>query len=536
MTLDSTTDPTVLLRASTEASDAGDLDVALAYARQAADLAHDQAELQNAIGIALAYLGDFETSRRCFERAIALTPSKPDGYLNLGRLCLDKLDRPDDAAQLYRRAIGLAPQVMAGYLGLCAALVRRGDLEHVLAIIARSGLVPDLHVAYLPIAEALTREGRYGEARICCERLLDARPAEANAHALLGEIAFALREPDHAVRCYERAVELAPTAPATVSGLLRALASLGRLSEAKRLYLAAGEAMSAMQKFRFPAWRGEPLTGKTLFLQTSRGFGDAIQFARYASIARDLGARVIVQTAAAIAPLLRTVGGIDTVILPQDDPGRVDYECDFELFGLVAGITLEDAGRYVPYMAVPEVSAEVGRDAAHGSALRVALTWENRQLYERDPYRNRAIPLTSLRPLCERPGDVEFFAIQKGLGAQQLRRDADLSSRVQAVDRDLRHYGDTAAWLSRMDVVICIDSSIAHLAGALGKPTWLLLSYAADWRWGWHGETSPWYPTARLFRQERPGDWTGPVHAVSQALDQLSRRRHERAGGTAVAR
>jgi tetratricopeptide (TPR) repeat protein len=523
MTREPATDPAALMRSSVEASEAGDLDAAIEYARQAARVAPDLADSHNAIGIALAKMGERDEARVCFERAIALAPSHPEGYLNLGRLCLERFEAPDEAARIYRQAISLFPQVMGGYLGLCACLVRQDSLDQVLATVRRSGLLPDPYAAHLPIADALTREGRYYEARACCQRLLDARPGDAKAHALLGEIAYVLRDTGEALQCFERAAQLAPADPAIVSGLLRALAFVGRFDEARRVYLAAGDALSAMQTYRFPVWRGEPLEGKTLFMRTTRGHGDAIQFTRYAALAKARGARLVVQAPAPLAPLLRTVDGIDAVILTQEDAGLADYECDFELFGLLAGIAPEDAGRHVPYVSVPDISADTGREiAAGGAALRVALAWESRQLFERDPYRNRSIPLAQLRPIYERK-DVEFFVVQKGSGARQLRND-ESQARLVEVGSRCRHYGDTAAYLSRMDLVICGDGSIAHLAGALGRPTCLLLPFAADWRWGDRADVTPWYPAARLVRQEQPGDWTKPVRAASLAIDALFTR------------
>jgi tetratricopeptide (TPR) repeat protein len=503
-----------------EAYERGDLDVALAYARQAARAARDAADLQTAIGTAFYEMGEPKTARRCFERAIQLAPLHPDAYLRLADLHLESLDQPAQAASLFRQAIALQPQLPAAYYGLCACLVRQGSMEDVLRTLRDGDEFPDRHLAYLAVADALALDGRYDEARICCEELLRWKPDSARAYAFLAEGAYALRDPVSSLELYQKAVQLAPGDFTIVSGVVVALVALGRLEEAKRAYLTAREIMSQRLRSRFPVWSGESLAGKTVLMRTSRGHGDAIQFARYMALAEPLGASVVVQTSAALAPLLRTVAGIDRVILPHEDPGAIDYECDFEVFGMLVGTTLEGAAEYVPYLSVPEVSASVGREIRENhSSLRVALAWEGRQLRDRDPYRNRAIAPRALRPLLAHD-DVAFVAVQKGLGAHRLQQDSQQHSLVD-LGRTCRHYGDTAAILSQVDLVICIDCSIAHLAGALGRPTWILLPYAADWRWSGHPDLTYWYPTARLFRQEQPGAWAGSIGAASAALETL---------------
>jgi tetratricopeptide (TPR) repeat protein len=509
------------MQLSAEARESGDLDVALAYARQAARAAGDAADLQLSIGEAFYEMSEPESARRCFERAIRLAPSDPAGYLKLAWTHLEQLDQPAQAASLFRQAIALAPQNPEGGYGLCASLVRQGSVEDVLATLRDGNGFSDRHAAYIAVADHLMLDGRYDEARICCEELLQWKPDAARAYALLAERAYALRDLESSLELHQKAAQLAPTDVGIVSGVVLGLVALGRLDEARRVYLAAGEIMTWRLRPRYPIWRGEPLAGKRLFMRTSRGHGDAILSARHLALARSLGASVVVQTYPTLAPLLGTVAGIDRVILPHEDPGPIDYECDLEVFGMLVGATLEDAGRHVPYVSVPEVSASVGHEVNDSrSTLRVALAWESRRLRARDPYRNRAISLTALRPLLDHD-EIAFFAVQKGVGAKQLQQFSQRTSLVELGSK-IRHYGDTAAILSQVDLVICIDCSIAHLAGALGRPVWVLLPFAAAWQWsGDRADGSYWYPTARLFRQDQPGEWAGPIGAVSAALRAL---------------
>jgi tetratricopeptide (TPR) repeat protein len=490
---------------------------AVRHARKAVKVAPDRADVQNSLGALLARLDQRQLAKKCFERAIELAPEQPHGYLNLGRLLLELPGQTDRAAKIFQQALRIAPQSELAYLGMCCALVRQGPLDRVLTQLRRvETLMPDRHRAYLSTVEALMRDGRHLEAKACCLEAFKMYPQSGEAQALLGEIAFVLREGEEAVTRYREAVKQSPNSYGIVAGLLRALAATARFEEARETLQSTAHLLFSNQGFRYQVWAGEPLAGKSLFLRVARGNGDAIQFCRYAMRAKEQGARIIVQSPQGLQALLLTNPAIDTVVLEDEPVPAADYEFDFELLGLLLGADLNRAGDYVPYLFPGDaIRAEWGNRIKAKTRPRVCLAWSGVPSYENDPYRRRPIPLSQMQPIFEIPG-VEFFALQKGRGGNELQKQPP--GMITNLGMEIRNYLDSAAALTHMDLVISNDSSIAHLAGAVGAPTWVLLPYAANWRWQLHRDDSLWYPGMRLFRQQHPGEWDDPVNAVCEEL------------------
>jgi tetratricopeptide (TPR) repeat protein len=513
-------DANVLAQLSISSDLQGNYADAVRHARRAVKVAPDRADVQNSLGALLARLDQRQLAKKCFERAIELAPEEPQGYLNLGRSLLDLFGRADQAAELFQQALRIAPQSDMAYFMLCCALVRQGPVDRVLSQLHRlRTLMPDRHRAYISTVESLMREGRYFEAKACCLEALKMCPQSGEAHALLGEIAFVFREGEEAVTHYREAVRQSPNSDSIVAGFLRVLAGMACFEQAREVFQATTHLLLLNQRFRYRVWVGEPLAGKSLLLRTTRGNGDAIQFCRYAVCGKEQGARIIVQSSPNLQALLLTNPGIDAVVLEDELIPEVDYEFDFELFGLPLGMDLDTAGGYVPYLFPSDaIRADWGNRIKAKAQLRVCLAWSGGQLYENDPYRQRAIPLSQLQPILNIPG-IAFFTVQKGRGAKELQEQP--SGMITNLATEIRDYLDTAAILTHMDLVISNDSSIAHLAGAIGAPTWVLLPYAADWRWQLHRDDSPWYPTMRLFRQPYPGEWADPVNAVCEELRKL---------------
>jgi tetratricopeptide (TPR) repeat protein len=274
-----------------------------------------------------------------------------------------------------------------------------------------------------------------------------------------------------------------------------------------------------------PWWRGEPLEGKTILLHAGLdGFGDAMQFIRYAPMVKALGATVLLACHESIAYLLAECIGIDLVIpegvKASPEHWRHDFHCPLTSLPAVLRTTLETVPAKVPYLAASEAAIAKWKpiiDAIPG--FRVGVTWQGRPDHGNDRF--RSIPLKAFAPLASIPG-VSLVPLQKGFGREQVESCgfplADLGDAYQAGD-----WMDTAAVASQLDLIISPDSSIAHLGGALARPTWIALPRPAEWRWLRDREDSPWYPTARLFRQDRIGDW-GPVFArMAHELESISR-------------
>ncbi|HSQ82779.1 MAG TPA: glycosyltransferase family 9 protein, partial [Casimicrobiaceae bacterium] len=270
-----------------------------------------------------------------------------------------------------------------------------------------------------------------------------------------------------------------------------------------------------------PRWQGGDLAGKTLLVTTEQGLGDAIQFVRYARALAARGAQVVVQAPAHLQRLLATVPGVAATVTAGDALPACDLWIPLLSVPGVLDVGANDRACAVPYLRVDaarrdQVAMQIaGDDAAQrGAVRRIGVAWSGSPHNAND--RRRSLPLSALAPLFALPG-IAWFSLQKGEGAEQVLQVPAAASALALLEarNDLE---GTAALIDALDVIVSVDTSIAHLAGALGKPVFILLPFAPDWRWGTVGDTTPWYPTARLFRQRTTGDWASAVTALREAL------------------
>jgi hypothetical protein len=274
---------------------------------------------------------------------------------------------------------------------------------------------------------------------------------------------------------------------------------------------------------RVPAWRGESLAGRTIFLHAEQGFGDAIQFVRYVPMvvarARAEGGRVMLGCRHQLSRLFE-IPGVDAIVqLGQALPSPVDVQCPLMSLPMVFGTTLETIPNAVPYLAAPADRVDAWRrrvdDDGTGSNVRVGLAWAGNPALARDRIRSAAF--RDFAPLSTVP-NVAFYGLQLG------RDDRDDTPRPRLIDHTerLTDWTETAALVANLNLVISVDTGVAHLAGALAQPTWTLLPFAGEWRWLTDRTDSPWYPTVRLFRQQRGGDWSGVIREVAAELTRLA--------------
>lgn len=268
-----------------------------------------------------------------------------------------------------------------------------------------------------------------------------------------------------------------------------------------------------------PPWRGEPLAGRTILLATEQGFGDAIQFVRYVPLVAGMGARVLLQANPALQALLSQLPANCEVVGPADAV-RADFHCALMDLPEVFGTTLQDVPATVRYLAAdPERVRHWQARVRDGSGRpHVGLAWSGNPAHTND--RRRSIPLERFGGLLQ--CDCRFVSVQPQVRAADEAAARTLPLLLEPA-RALGDFADTAALLEAVDLVITVDTSVAHLAGALGRPVWILLPYVPDWRWMVGRDDSPWYPTARLFRQERPGDWAGVLERVREQLQRWPR-------------
>jgi tetratricopeptide (TPR) repeat protein len=540
-----------------------------------------------AAGFALARLGRLKQAEARYRRALVLRPDFAAAWMNLGSL-LREQGREIFAEAALLRAVELRPDLIAGWVNLsilererrrpaeAEAHLRKAfalnpeQMETLVAWCQFRAAERDLAGAWGWLRWALASdsnhaeavnmhgillhtEGRFAEAIEVFERAeeLGNRTAASNR----GNSLLDMGRMGEALQAHRTAVERDPAHPGAQYNLALTLLRLGDWGQGWPAYEARWrfrEVHRSPRVFRQPRWQGEPLEGRRVLLHAEQGLGDTIQFCRYATLVAARGGAVILQVQTPVERLMGSLpavraGQVEIALLGvrRGGPPQFDLECPLMSLPAVFGTTVETVpwpGAYLgadPLLAferraqTPHVRPGLG--SGHDLArqpLRVGLAWAGNPRYKGD--RQRSMELKTLLPLLRTPG-INWISLQKGDAAEQL---SSVAGNVfvwdgSSADHDL---AETAALLATVDLVISTDTCIAHLAGAMAKPVWILLPHLSDWRWMQQMETTPWYPTARLFRQRSPGDWAGVLERVGAELHELREARSKPAQPRLTAR
>jgi tetratricopeptide (TPR) repeat protein len=501
------------------------------------------------VGLAHAHraAGQRAQAAATLERVLATAPNDADALNNLANLKRED-HRLDEALALLRRADAVRPHDVVVTNNFAAALRTQRRFDEALAVaMAWQAARPNEPLAVLAIVEALIHKRRGPAAVAMAQRLTAMRP-DAVSYACLARALECDGQYREAVRVARAAVALDPDDGVTLCALIETLASIGALDEAEahlvtlrarfrdidarvlssRVMFLKGASLAAWRDYehRFeitylrlphvpkPRWRGEPVAGKRILLVGEQGLGDNVQFARCAWEIAARGGQAILHLSPQLAPLFTD--------LPDGVTFATTVDVDtFDLWAPImsAPLALGDphGGGAPRYIRPP--SDKKAPVALAGGGRKIGMVWAGAPGHSMDYL--RSCGLTALAPLLAR-NDARFFALQKGPAAGEI---AGLwaQSLITDLGPQLNDWGDTAAALNALDLLITVDTSIAHVAGAMGKPVWTLLQFAPDWRWRAHGADTPWYPTMRLFRQTTPQCWRAPVAQMARDLDALQR-------------
>ncbi|MBT6094202.1 MAG: glycosyltransferase [Rhodospirillaceae bacterium] len=365
------------------------------------------------------------------------------------------------------------------------------------------------------IGKAAFAEWRFDDAEAELRAALAAEPENFEAKAYLARTLDALGKSDDAIALYRKALDVQPDNAATHLLLAQALLTAGHYAEGWDEYewRYKGESGQPFPNIDAPLWDGEPLDGRTLLVVGEQGFGDVLQFVRLLALVKALGGggKLSLACSAPLARLLDGVPGVDHLFQDWRRAGAFDCFCPLSSLPRVLGLTADTIPADVPYItADPRQVRRWEKRLGQTDAKRIGLCWAGRPTHPNDRY--RSLPFDLLNRAL--PRGPTYVSLQKGERATDVA-----GSRVKDLSPRLHDFADTAAVLENLDLVITVDTSIAHLAGAMGKPVWVLVPYVPDWRWGRDEETTPWYPTAHLFRQIAPKDWQSVVAAISDSID-----------------
>jgi tetratricopeptide (TPR) repeat protein len=531
-------------------------DEALASCDQALALDPELAEALNTRANLLHDLKRYEEAIACFDRALAVKPDYAVALANRGNLLRD-IGRYDEALACCERAVALRPdsvEVLNAYGTVLCQLERHA--EALAAHDAALRIDPEDADALSGRGNALRGAKRYEEALASSDRALAIRPDLAEVLSIRGTILRDLDRNEDALASYDQALAIHPDLAEVLSNRGLALQELGRFEEALASHARAVAAKPELPQANFneglcrllvgdlkrgweqyewrwkvpplrplrhaakPLWQGEPdIAGKTILLHAEQGLGDAIHFCRYATLVHERGATVFLELQAPLKSLLASVRGVARVI-GRDDP-TPDFDIHAPLLGVPRffGTSWEQIPAAVPYLSAEPAAIARWREKLNaGPELKVGVAWSGNPKQGGD--RKRSIPIERLLPMLSVPG-IRWYGLQVGERAADLARLPP--GMVSDLSPELSDFAETAAVMANLDLVIGVDTSVAHFAGALGRPGWIMLAFVPAWQWLLDREDSPWYPTLRLFRQPRPGDWESVVARVTAELERLRR-------------
>jgi len=437
-----------------------------------------------------------------------------------------------EAAQVLYDGILKAEPKHADALNLSGAIAAQtGRLQYAMRLFDRAIAVnPRLAFAHYNRGSALRELYRFTDAVASYDRAIALKADYADAHTGRGGILQYLKQIDAALASHDRAIAIDPESAR--ARLARAGTRLLSGDYAKGWvdyewrWRAGSQLFGRRRDFAEPLWLGgEDIARKTVLLYCEQAFGDAIQFCRYATLVAARGAQVILEAPAALTGLFSSLEGVAQVLSQDDAPPQFDYHCPLMSLPLALGTTLSTIPAPVPYLKCSDDhAAQWGRRLGERRALRVGLAWSGGSRTNHPEgitlNRRRNIPLARLAALNHR--EIEFFSLQKGREAElELARATESGwggPKLHDFSSQLGDFSDTAGLMTHLDLIITVDTSIAHLGGALGKPVWILNRFDTDWRWLLERNDSPWYPTVRLYRQEKPGEWGGVLKRVRADL------------------
>ncbi|MSP01736.1 MAG: glycosyltransferase family 41 protein [Acetobacteraceae bacterium] len=473
---------------------------------------------------ALYEVGDRSQARTICRQILLADPLNTDGLTLLGATLADD-QRLDQALSTFDDVIRIAPADVTAWYNRGILLAKLGHAAEALASFDRViELRPGNDSGHTQRAITLCLLGRFEEALMAFDRVqalsgMDGALAINRGVALLGS-----GRPVEAIASHDLALTLDPGNAKALANKGMAMMLLGDYPGGGLLYEArwtSGQ-LAPKRQWPRPLWLGQSsLAGKTILLHDEQGLGDALQFCRYATLAAQAGARVILMVEPPLATLMETLRGVSRVLTFADEMPDHDLQCPLMSLPLAFGTTLDTIPAEIPYLcADPSRAAEWENRLAGLPGRRIGLVWSGasragHQVFVASNQR-RSTSLTALAPLAAVRG-CSFVSVQVGAPAQEARS-PPAGMVLHDYTEALRDFADTAALIENLDLVIGVDTSVVHLAGAMGKPVWLLNRFDTCWRWLLNRDDSPWYPTLRQFRQQRPGDWAGVVGQVAHAL------------------
>jgi tetratricopeptide (TPR) repeat protein len=512
----------------------GDLEASASSFRRILEINPNDAQASFNLGNVLEGQGEYQRAVLAYEDAIALNPKYARAYAGLGSASM-QMRQLDQAIAAYRTALGLNSDLADTWCNLGDALAQKGEYtEAINSLQTALKIKPEFAGAYCNLANTTFLMGNLDVAWNYCLQALALEPEFPEAHNNLGLILSAQNRVEEAIASYEKALAVKPNHINALWNRALALLKLGNFAQGWVEYEWRWQSdFMSPPDFAQPIWDGSSLIGKTILLVAEQGLGDMMQFIRYVPLVAQSGGRIIVQCPASLIRLFATCSLISQLVEFESELPEFDVYAHFMSLPRILGTTLETIPTTIPYLKPPESYPQLP-PVARSTQLKVGIAWasgykdETRILLK--DYKKRSCPLAYFVELLQIPG-VSLYSLQVGKDVADLydylsdtsgSLIVDLGGGTHPGGNRIHDFADTAAIALQLDLVISVDTSIVHLAGALACPTWVLLPFNADWRWLLGRNDSPWYPSMRLFRQPQSGDWASVFREVAIALAAIS--------------
>jgi len=461
--------------------------------------------------------GEIEEAVACYRKALTIDPSLAEAYMNLGSLAMEQ-GHKEGAIICYRKALQLNPHSAETCYNLGNAYKDNGEIKKAIYYYQKAiQKRPDYHQACNNLGIILYGQGRLEESIRLFNRALESNSDLFEVRNNLGNIFKDQRKTDEAIEQYKKAIALNPEYPEGHWNLSLTLLMTGCFKEGWPEYEWRWKLKGVIERedIRRPLWDGSNLQGKRILLYAEQGFGDTIQFIRYVPLVAERGGRVVMECQPELASLLVGMEGIEEIIGYGEPLPEFDVQCPLLSLPLIFQTTLSTIPAPILFSLDHELVRKWrGHLSSDRAEHKVGLVWAGKPTHSNDG--NRSLSFDRLGPLTEVPG-VSFYSLQKGEAAQQAKNHPN-GMHWNDVSEELHDFTETGALIQNLDLIISVDTAVAHLAGALGKQVWTLLPFSADWRWLLDREDSPWYPTMKLLRQEAYKDWAGVIQKLAVLL------------------
>ena len=477
----------------------------------------------NSLGNVLKDQGQDEKAVAEYQSALKLNPDFADAHYNLGTV-LQKQGKAEDAAARYRQAIAANPKLAVAHNNLGAILKSMGKIDEAEASLKQAiAIAPNLAEAHYSLGNILKDREQFDEAITAYQRAIGSGAKFADVYNNLGILLRNKGLLPQSLQLFEASITIDPNNVAAHMnrGMLHLLT--GYFSQGWSDY----EWRLRLPNFvepNVPLWNNEDLNGKTILLRCEQGFGDNIQFIRYAKLVKNRGAAVWLACLKPLARLFTNVEGIDRIFAEGESLPPHDFQCHLLSLPWIFNTTEDTIPNTIPYLAPPaDLTAAWAEKLRTYKGAKIGLVWAGNSGHNdaaaRSVDRRRSLSLEQLAPLAAKQSGY-FFSLQKGAAASQAQNPPPGMNIVDLMD-DAKDFADTAALIANLDLVIGVDTAVVHVAGAVGKPVWVLSRFDGCWRWLTGRDDSPWYPTMRLFRQAQPDDWPPVIERVAAELNRL---------------